>query len=271
MPNHIKNRLTFSGDQSKINELVAQLSTFYPSEQTTSFDGGLTFKNEAGNYGWLKDGVFSYREGKEIKIADSLDKMDGYTPNMEDEWTRFPDFEKVVPRPDGLDITSDGLVMYIENEFAAHHTMTELKEQIKRASLESVENFCKAIVNLKKHGFTCWYDWQVAHWGTKWNSYACKSSGENIWEFDTAWSGVREIVSKISEAYPTVVVLYEYADEDTGSSNCGTLLFEGGKVTSEAGFKSQSNEAYEMAFKLRPEDAEHYHLVDGKYEYKDEE
>lgn len=268
MPNHIKNRLTLSGDQSKINELVARFSTFHAARQHESYDGGLTFENQEGNFGWLKDGVFSTRIDGEIVEVGAM--PEGFVPSIDPEFVQFPDFKKVIPSPDGLEITSDGLVMYIENEFSARDTMSQLKDAIKKASIESVENFCKAIVNFKKYGFACWYDWQSANWGTKWNSYSCEKKEGNVWEFDTAWNGVPKIVSEISKAFPEIEIVYEYSDEDTGS-NCGTNIYEDGELKETNIPENGSNEAYDLAFKLRPEYAESYHLVNGVYEYKDDE
>jgi hypothetical protein len=271
MPNHIKNRLTFTGDQLRIDELVAKFSTHHPSCQHESYDGAKTFKNDDGKYGWLKaDGLFSIRgEGGEIVILDSMPPE--FNPSMSDAWDQFPDFKKIITQPEGIDITSNGLVNYLENQFSERDPILELKNAIEKAPLESVENFCKAIMNLKKHGHASWYGWSIANWGTKWNSYSCEKMEGNVWEFDTAWSGVPKLIEVISLAFPDISILYEFADEDTGSGNCGILFFQDGEIKVKNNPESQSNDAFELCFKLRPDYAENYHLVDGKYKYKDDD
>jgi len=271
MSNYILNRLTFAGDQSKIDELVAKFSTDYPEIQCEAFDGSKTFRTDDGVYGWLKDdGSFTRRgEGGSLIHLDSTPPE--FKPFMEAAWTRFPDFEKVAPKPEDLDITSDGLVNYLENEFSERGQILELKNSLLKADLASVENFCKAVMNLKKYGHASWYGWSVANWGTKWNCSQCEKKDGNVWEFTTAWNGVIALIAKISAEFPEVNILYEFADEDTGSSTCGMIFFQDGEIKSQARPESQSNDAYELCFKLRPHSAENYHLVDGKYEYREED
>lgn len=269
MPNHIRNRLTFEGEQSKIDELKAKFSTHYPETQATSFDGDLTFEKDGG-YGWLaKDGTFKFRqEGGEIVQVDKM--ADGYTPWMEEAWTRFPDFGKVIEMPESLaSTTSDGLIMFIENPFSQRDIISNFVKAIQSHDLESVENLAKGIVNLKKYGHATWYNWSIENWGTKWNSYDCEAKGDNVFEFDTAWNGVPKLIFAIAQAFPEVKITYEYSDEDT-SSNCGIYVFEGGFQAKDKIFENGSKEAYEHAFKLRPEYAENYVLVDGNYQYKED-
>lgn len=47
--------------------------------------------------------------------------------------------------------------------------------------------------NLKKYGYASWYDWNIAHWGTKWDvggegCDALTSPNEFTASFDSAWS-----------------------------------------------------------------------------------
>lgn len=64
----------------------------------------------------------------------------------------------------------------------------------------------------KKEGLTAeerastpdnWYDWNVAHWGTKWNAY-CQSvveqdNDEITLQFDTAWSPPEPVIARLKE------------------------------------------------------------------------
>jgi hypothetical protein len=50
----------------------------------------------------------------------------------------------------------------------------------------------KQLANQKKYGFSDWYGWRVANWGTKWDARVCEFYDQNPNEtsvmFETAWS-----------------------------------------------------------------------------------
>lgn len=104
------------------------------------------------------------------------------------------------------------------------------------------------IPNLKdKYGFENWYDWSVANWSTKWNSY---SDGE--WKFDkinktaelyfeTAWCPPTNVILLLSECefgsswhtmpsftFPDLSFKLKYADE--GGGFLGYQVFENGEM-----------------------------------------
>lgn len=62
-----------------------------------------------------------------------------------------------------------------------------------------------------------WYDWNIAHWGTKWNAYSsrCDISTKTL-IFTTANSSAYPVVKALSERYPDVYFKYRFADEDFG-------------------------------------------------------
>ena len=55
----------------------------------------------------------------------------------------------------------------------------------------------------KKYGSLNWYDWSIANWGTKWNSYDVEviQNDESILDvcFLTAWDAPRGIAERIKE------------------------------------------------------------------------
>ena len=61
-----------------------------------------------------------------------------------------------------------------------------------------------------------WYDWNIANWGTKWNSSDCVQESENEFSFSTAWCGVENIIIKMSELHPEVEFSYRTEHEDGG-------------------------------------------------------
>ena len=83
-----------------------------------------------------------------------------------------------------------------------------------------------------------WYHWNCRNWGTKWdvavvndNEYpntikTVNDDGSILYQFETAWSPVGEVLMKLSEMYPTLEFDYEY-EEETGWG--GSCTFKGGE------------------------------------------
>lgn len=95
-----------------------------------------------------------------------------------------------------------------------------------------------------------WYDWRVAHWGTKWNSYGYEYSEESddtIW-FDTAWSAPHPVIEKLSEMFPEVGIEHCWADEDIGY-NCGRYDYSDGVRIGE--YYPEGKEAIEFACDIK--------------------
>jgi len=231
MPNYIKNRITIIGDASQVKEVFERFNTHHPAEIYKAHDGSVICKN-GGNVGWLNlsNGEFSQR-GKDSVLG----LPEGWEIELTKPIDQFPDFNKVTPQP--------------ENIFNGDLGAPE-------------EEMCR------REGRPTWYDWNRANWGTKWNCSNCESESSNTFTFQTAWSGVPDLMLKMSELVPDIKIEYEYADEDTGR-NCASYVFLNGKV--EQSFEPQggSKEAYELAFKLRPHLKEEYILDGDNYTSKD--
>lgn len=111
------------------------------------------------------------------------------------------DFEKIIPMPDN----------------------------IFRGSLGKAE--------MEKYGNNNWYDWSVANWGTKWNSYGYDESvdyskNKDSLFFLTAWAAPHPVVAKLAEMFPDLTFEHEWADEDIGV-NCGRRVYYDGELTDE--------------------------------------
>ena len=92
----------------------------------------------------------------------------------------------------------------------------------------------KYVGYFNEFGAKDWYDWSIKNWGTKWNAYSSilevKDEYSVELSFQTAWSGVPDIISKLTEMFPTFTFEYEYADEDMGY-NCGSGYGEDGEFS----------------------------------------
>lgn len=96
--------------------------------------------------------------------------------------------------------------------------------------------------------FPAWYDWRIEHWGTKWNAYDGQEvellqGGDIRMTFHTAWNPPHPIVAKLSQQFPDIQILHEWADEDP----CGYH----GSRTYMNGVCTDSFEPEETADKLR--------------------
>lgn len=78
--------------------------------------------------------------------------------------------------------------------------------------------------------------WHIFHWGTKWNAYDYQegvdySQSETL-DFLTAWSAPHPILERLSEMFPEVEFVHEWADEDLGV-NCGRYVYYDSERTEE--------------------------------------
>lgn len=83
------------------------------------------------------------------------------------------------------------------------------------------ENSPEAKALKKKHGYSNWYDWRVANWGTKWevseeNCTLETVDGALVYTFDTAWSPPGDWLDKVSKLFPSLEFSIRYSDEGGG-------------------------------------------------------
>lgn len=191
---------------------------------------------------------------------------------------RIFDFNKIIPMPASMDISCDGysyppitqsfrssgdsIVVRVRELFSDNNDAPRAEEAL-TSYLGSVENYIRT-------GYSTWYDWCNANWGTKWNSYDCDLSWTNgVINFNTAWAGVPDLIRTLSLKFPDVIFSYGYSSEDTGYE-VGEMKFKNGEVIEENIPEGGSHEAYELYVRLHP-DINYIKLVDGKYWYMDDD
>ena len=81
---------------------------------------------------------------------------------------------------------------------------------------------------VEEYGADNWYDWHIANWGTKWNTYDNCIHDDNNVSFQTAWSLPDPIFEMMAEMYPTMTFNIECVEE--GGFFAGTILISEGKV-----------------------------------------
>ena len=197
-----------------------------------------------------------------------------------DAGERLIDFNKIVPCPETLHITSGSttsngiaILKYREgdtsdirkimgynwsSEFA---TEEELITHMLDKGLANLEEAQKALDNIRDYGHQDWYSWSTSNWGTKWNAYEQYPREGGAIKFETAWSTPYPVIEALSRKYPEAVFFLRYADEDFGH-NCGEYTFQAGDLVEETTPEGGSEEAYELAADIQ--DSPNY-LTDRVY------
>ena len=179
--------------------------------------------------------------------------------------TRHIDFNKILPMPESLMITSgsttsngiailqyragdDTAIRNImgyawANEFA---TPDDLIEHMLSKGSANLEEAQKALDNERLYGCQDWYGWSTSNWGTKWNAYSTNDTDVDEVTFETAWSNPYPVIVALSAKYPEAVFHMRFADEDFGH-NVGEYSLQNGDVVDENIPEGGSEEALELA------------------------
>jgi hypothetical protein len=204
------------------------------------------------------------------------------TTKEDKEGSEF-DFNQLIPMPEELNIVSGGygstamMALYGEDpDGYAWKNQEDCQAQLKalpeKTRQEAIKLGKQYKANKDKYGYATWYPWALANWGTKWNAYSVNHDGTHelystIW-FDTAWSGVPNLILQLSAKFPELEIEYAYADEDM-SSNTGSMTFKGGEVFDQYYPESGSQEGYNLYFDVCGGE-EDYILIEGEYRYIDD-
>lgn len=183
MPNWVMNKLTFTGDENDIKEL---LNSIQGPEDCFDFNTIIPMPEElqveSGSI--TKESVMAVI----IRILESQEL--GYFVNTKD------------------------IILQLSTLF--HHKI----EQTKEKDPEILKNGLNYISNLINYGHMTWYDWCIEHWGTKWNACGADLVDDSTIIFRTAWSAPHPVIEELAKAFPSVNITHEWADEDIGN-NCG--------------------------------------------------
>lgn len=228
---------------------------------------------------WVTNNIIINAPAQKVEEIMNFVRRDG------DVYGSF-DFNKLIPRPEGLDLTSGSItddaisayssfvrakdpfitkkatktdlaavsLIVAEDRLSSVNTYMAKKDIIataKRYNLSSDDLIAlgkKYVDNQKEHGAPTWYEWSIKNWGTKWSLQEGNVLVNDCeLSFDTAWSAPLPIVAALSKKFPDVEFLHMWADEDIGQ-NVGRLTFLNGEVIDEHIPVGGSKEAYEFAF-----------------------
>lgn len=160
-------------------------------------------------------------------------KLERHHDGTESRYTLF-DFEVVVPMPDLIrhtessSVINDGLLILGRTEISDAYGWPEpaqkrlerylsypwvketgvrdlesLKRLLLARSPDCLEKAQRAVEAYDTYGYSSWYSWSVANWGTKWNSYGFEiiHDGDDGLEFrfNTAWSSPEPIFAALAD------------------------------------------------------------------------
>lgn len=183
----------------------------------------------------------------------------------------YIDFNKIVPRPDTLNITSGtttsngiAILKYRAgdpsdirkimgyNWATKFETEEDLITHMIDKNLANLEEAQKALDNIRDYGHQDWYSWSTSNWGTKWNAYSQEAKEDGTIKFETAWSTPYPVMEALSRKYPEAVISMRYADEDFGH-NVGEYTLQAGDLVDETTPEGGSDEAFELAANIQDE------------------
>ena len=119
--------------------------------------------------------------------------------NYADNTPCYIDFNNIIPMPKELLIEASssgelGMQYIIAMQRKPNNSQEELRtiqwvenldEKVRKEVLQLGTAYLN---NQEKYGYTTWYEWSIATWGTKWNAYNQEFDEPNVLGFDTAWS-----------------------------------------------------------------------------------
>lgn len=167
------------------------------------------------------------------------------------------DFEKIIAMPTAMQGIHSGYVTIDEVDYENWREVSKTTGKVildssgmDRDDIKNVGLTAAELRKLKKeYGATNWYDWNIAHWGTKWNAYDQADIQPNSFKFDTAWSTPMPVIEALSTMFPDVTFEVDYADEDIGH-NVGRYVFMDGKLLQQEEY-SRSYTGFASAIKIK--------------------
>lgn len=130
------------------------------------------------------------------------------------------DFETIRAKPEIVDKTEPGFPLSKVSHIDHVLEWAEEKAATDKELADALKKGRDAVQCFRETGHWNWYDWDIANWGTKWNSYAChvrdRTASSVLFEFQTAWSFPEPIFEALAERYPELIFETETIDEGGG-------------------------------------------------------
>ena len=236
MPNWVRTRLTFNGEQNRVSEIKELVKT------TGKDDEGKDYTNE-----------FDFNKVIPMPVELNIPSSSSGNWGM-----RY------------LNLNAKHPILWTEDDRSFMKDMEKQKDENPDHFNEEIELGRKYLINIAKYGYSTWYNWAYDNWGTKWNACEIEWISDNCVEFETAWSFCHPIVQKLSEMFPTLTIEAEWADEDAGS-NTGSIEIRNKVYIRENYPDNLSNDAYKLYKELWGCDDIVYDSETDSYKWIDED
>jgi hypothetical protein len=128
-----------------------------------------------------------------------------------------------------------------------------LEAWLEAANPEALAEAKNLVAAKTETGYTDWYDWSVANWGTKWNAYSLKQISDDpfVIVFDTAWSPPEPVFHALAERFPNLGIHCVSFDECWNFAAGGWFNPPHGESEYEG--CEPTDEIYEMVYGAPPE------------------
>lgn len=190
-----------------------------------------------------------YVKGHPKKVKEFTDTLG--TPDTEGKECDFS-FSQTVPMPEALLCTAGsqgelGYAMITNKVVNPFGDLDEYKERFNNLSSADQEACLEEgrtyKYNMEHYGAVNWYEWRIAHWGTKWDASDVDIDVDAIKEvvdanistdseevtidigFDTAWSPPIDWLKKVAKKFPELE--FKIAFSECGMSFYGTATIIG--------------------------------------------
>lgn len=200
-----------------------------------------------------------------VDFEKELDELFEAISTRREESIQHIDFDKISPMPKELKETRSPMQAISQEEYDKQEERFAKNDFTEREKVIGMSRcLTQELIDLynKKFGASCWYQWNLRNWGTKWNTCDTSMQGNKIF-FQTAWSTPVNVILTLSKKFPNLKFEVKYADEDFGQ-NLGTYECINGDIFEQL-VESGTEEAYEFAEKLTGA------YVDQIFDYDDEE
>lgn len=121
----------------------------------------------------------------------------------------------------------------------------------------------------KKYGYSDWYGWSCANWGTKWGTYDCHvtsdDKGKVSIRYQTAWSPLSiAVFEKLSGMFPKLKFEEDFAER--GMAFAGTRVYQEGEQVEDFGVDSKDESVWAKVNYNTGEPATAEEIREGEYE-----
>lgn len=131
---------------------------------------------------------------------------------------------------------SDIVSKYVEGDEFLADAVDPCPDELTQVSAPNRGKNAGALI--KKYGYADWYEWRIAHWGTKWRPSSVYVRGQTIF-MESAWSPPAALVKSLSKLYPRARFTLLY--HEGGMAFAGRFVVQNGLTLIDDAFDDSSD------------------------------